>query len=233
MKQDLEQSNSLTDLAARIRAEHDAVGEALRNSVQHAIAAGELLIEAKNQIEHGQWLPWLRDHCGVSERSAQRYIRLARNKVQLANTTCVSDLSLNGALALLTVPRDTLHDDLVDVVVGSLDLEQILANAARSEAETARRAVVLDEAERNVEAMDEIIEKLGIRRGNPGADEIEQIAAEYFGIDFKEYCSTYAEAVASDDYDAAFAIAEHLRDWTVNTLEMGNKLAKAALGSTQ
>jgi hypothetical protein len=107
MKSDLAYSNSLADLAARIAAEHQAVSDKLKESVAHAIAAGELLIEAKTQLDkHGQWLPWLKD-CGVSERSAQRYMRLARNRATVeANTTCVSDLTINGALALLTVPRD-------------------------------------------------------------------------------------------------------------------------------
>ena len=71
---DIDRSNSLTDLAARIKAEHEAVGTALKESVRHAIATGELLIEAKDQLEHGQWQDWLRDYCGVTDRTARRYI---------------------------------------------------------------------------------------------------------------------------------------------------------------
>src|SRR5712671_939062 len=52
-------SNSLPELAARIRAEHAATGEALKSSIDHSIAAGELLIEAKAKVPHGEWLPWL------------------------------------------------------------------------------------------------------------------------------------------------------------------------------
>jgi hypothetical protein len=62
--------NSLPDLAARIKAEHEAVSTALKESVRHAIAAGELLIEAKDRLKHGEWLPWLKDHCTISERTA-------------------------------------------------------------------------------------------------------------------------------------------------------------------
>jgi len=40
-------SNSLADLAARIRSEHEAHTVAMRRSLEHAMAAGELLIEAK------------------------------------------------------------------------------------------------------------------------------------------------------------------------------------------
>jgi hypothetical protein len=47
-------SNSLADLAARIRAEHESASAALKDSVRHAISAGKLLIEAKTQLGHGQ-----------------------------------------------------------------------------------------------------------------------------------------------------------------------------------
>jgi hypothetical protein len=54
-RQDLARSNSLTDLAARIRIEHEATAAALQRRVMHAMAAGDLLIEAKAQLKHGQW----------------------------------------------------------------------------------------------------------------------------------------------------------------------------------
>jgi hypothetical protein len=58
----IEQSNSLADLAARIKNEPRAAADTLKASVRHGIAAGDLLIEAKAQLKHGQWLPWLRDY---------------------------------------------------------------------------------------------------------------------------------------------------------------------------
>src|SRR3954447_26941881 len=101
-------SNSLADLAARIKAEHGAVASALKDSVRHAIAAGELLIEAKAQLAHGQWLPWLSDHCTISERTAQLYMRVAKNRAdieaQIRND--VADLSLSEAAAILALSSD-------------------------------------------------------------------------------------------------------------------------------
>lgn len=100
--------NSLADLAARIRAEHDAAAQSLRDSVRHAIAAGELLIEAKAQLEHGQWLPWLREHCTISERTAQLYMRTAKNREEIETPmrNGVADLSLNETAALLMMSSD-------------------------------------------------------------------------------------------------------------------------------
>jgi hypothetical protein len=105
---DIDKSNSLADLAGRIQAEHGAVSAALKDGVRHAINAGELLIEAKGQIAHGQWLPWLRDHCAISERTAQLYMRVAKNRKEIEEQirTGVADLSLNEAAALLILSSD-------------------------------------------------------------------------------------------------------------------------------
>jgi Protein of unknown function (DUF3102) len=87
---DLARSNSLTDLAARINTEHEAASEALRRSLDHAITAGTLLLEAKAQLSHGQWLPWLKTHCHVPERTARLYMRLARNRAEIGNVAVFS-----------------------------------------------------------------------------------------------------------------------------------------------
>jgi hypothetical protein len=103
-RQDLARSNSLTDLAARIRIEHEATAAALQRRVMHAMAAGDLLIEAKAQLKHGQWLHWLAKHCVISERTAQLYVKLAKKrttieKEQIRND--VADLTLNEERGLL------------------------------------------------------------------------------------------------------------------------------------
>jgi hypothetical protein len=102
-------SNSLADLAARIRAFHQATAEALRRSVENAMAAGDLPIEAKAQLKHGQWLPWLRDHCAMSERTAQLYMRCAKNRAAIeeqVKSATVADLTLNEAAAVLVLISD-------------------------------------------------------------------------------------------------------------------------------
>jgi hypothetical protein len=102
-------SNSLTDLAARIKAEHTAIGDSLRRGVEHAMAAGDLLVEAKAQLKHGEWLPWIRDHCAISDRTAQLYMRVAKNRVAIeeqAKSATVADLTLNEAAAVLMLTSD-------------------------------------------------------------------------------------------------------------------------------
>jgi Protein of unknown function (DUF3102) len=106
---DLAASNSLADLAARIRTEHRAAAASLSDAMRHAMTAGELLIEAKTLVKHGQWLPWLSDHVSISERTAQLYMRVARNRAEIEaakSATAIADLTLNEAAALLMLSSD-------------------------------------------------------------------------------------------------------------------------------
>jgi DUF3102 family protein len=102
-------SNSLTDLAARIRAEHEATKASLKRGAEHAMGAGELLIDARKQVRHGEWLPWLRDHCAMPERTARLYMRLASNRQviesQIGN---VADFSIRGAVALISCSKKSV-----------------------------------------------------------------------------------------------------------------------------
>jgi hypothetical protein len=100
-------SNSLPDLAARIRLYHRKTSESLRESVQHAMDAGDLLIEAKAQLKHGQWLPWLSEHCAISERSAQLYMRVAKGRAVIeVKSAQFADLNLNQIAALLVMTSE-------------------------------------------------------------------------------------------------------------------------------
>ena len=104
----------LQSLAAKINAAHDEALASVRTALGHACRAGDLLLEAKRQLGHGAWLPWLRQHCTtVSERTAQKYMQLARELPKLtANTPPrATDLSLRGALALLSERAESQIED--------------------------------------------------------------------------------------------------------------------------
>jgi hypothetical protein len=135
-------SNSLANLAKRIKIEHAAYGETARKGVDHAMAAGDLLLEAKAQLgQHGQGLPWLAEHCELSVRSAQLYMRLARNRSEIEGKyATVAHLTLQAAASLLApddpddpaVPSFTGNNewytpvewiDRARVVMGSIDVD--------------------------------------------------------------------------------------------------------------
>ena len=111
--------NALVALAADINGEHAAAFGKAREALQHARRAGELLIEAKVGLSHGEWLPWLRDHCEFSERTAQSYMRLASRWPELeAKSAAVADLPLRDALKALAEPASDNGADIVRRING-------------------------------------------------------------------------------------------------------------------
>ena len=66
--------NRLPVLATEINAEHEAALSAISRGMAHALKAGDLLLEAKVAVRHGQWAAWLAKSTNLSERTAQRYM---------------------------------------------------------------------------------------------------------------------------------------------------------------
>lgn len=99
-------SLSLSALAEQINEENRLCEESLRAGLEHALRAGALLLEAKARCDHGTWGAWLRENCEVSERTAQAYMRVARERPALeSKTQRVADLSFRAALQELAAPR--------------------------------------------------------------------------------------------------------------------------------
>lgn len=109
-------TQALRSLAREIQDEHLMCEQAAESAVEHAIKCGELLIEAKTQVKHGEWLPWLEanapEHYGADSwaRQAQKYMRLYDHRDELPNTNHGSHLGINAALAELAEPREVSND---------------------------------------------------------------------------------------------------------------------------
>jgi len=86
--------NRLPALAADIRKAHADVQGAAKTAAQRAIEAGHALMEAKALVEHGGWLPWLREHCALAERTAQLYMKIAKSG---NSPEIIAALGLQGA----------------------------------------------------------------------------------------------------------------------------------------
>jgi Protein of unknown function (DUF3102) len=97
------QDSDLTTLAATVRAGLAAVGRATADMLTHALEVGDALNAAKRLAGHGHWRRWLEIECdGLSERTAQAYMRFANHRQSLAsNPQRAADLSLRGALRLI------------------------------------------------------------------------------------------------------------------------------------
>lgn len=96
-----ELSNSLADLAERIKETHGEFTAAQSMTAEKAIETGTLLCQAKAQCAHGEWLPFLA-RSGVGDRWARRLMQIARSELK---SDTVSDLGIKGTLDYLASRR--------------------------------------------------------------------------------------------------------------------------------
>jgi hypothetical protein len=97
------------DLIKSINDKMRSMLHSYRSSVGHAIEVGELLKEAKARVGHGNFEPWLKEHCNLSFRTARRYMKLAENRAQIEaqfKSANMADLTLSGAQRALTYKPD-------------------------------------------------------------------------------------------------------------------------------
>ena len=120
---------ALDDLAKTINEEHEACRQAMRSAVDHAVRAGELLIEAKSGIAHGEWGEWIGTNCCFSDRTARAYMRLAKElpKLDDEKRQRVAEMPLREALTLIgdktqaKQPPETNDVVPFDVLVKAID----------------------------------------------------------------------------------------------------------------
>ena len=92
----------LETLADVIRTADQGVAHAAANLIEHALAAGDALLQAKAKVGYGNWLQYLKNKCDLSEDRAERYMRLAQGREVLeADSARVRNLSLAQALKLI------------------------------------------------------------------------------------------------------------------------------------
>jgi Protein of unknown function (DUF3102) len=75
---------------------------------QDAIAVGHFLSEQKSKVGHGKWVPWVKNNLQFDVRTAQRYIKLFKNRKFIASTNdTLSFLSLNEGHKAVSKARST------------------------------------------------------------------------------------------------------------------------------
>lgn len=67
------------------------------------LGIGQRLMEAKAMLSHGEWLPWLEDRVDFSVRTANNFMRLAK---EWTNSQALANLGATKALTLLALPPE-------------------------------------------------------------------------------------------------------------------------------
>jgi hypothetical protein len=87
---------------AQIRSLHSECESLVRQTFDTAIVIGGLLSEAKAELGHGHWLPWVEANLPFTDRTARNYMRVYQRRDELKSET-VSDLT--GAYRMLKEPQ--------------------------------------------------------------------------------------------------------------------------------
>jgi len=101
-------NTQLADLVENIKAEHEAAARGAQTWLRHAMNAGDHLCRLKLKVGHGNWLPYVVEHCDMSVSTARIYMRAARNRerIESSNQQRAVDMTLNDVIKLLKGPPD-------------------------------------------------------------------------------------------------------------------------------
>lgn len=175
--------------------------DAQRKGGEAILTIGRCLNEAKAMLPRGEWLPWLAEKVGYSEKTAQNFMRLAR---EFSNPQALADLGATKALKLLALPqeeREKFVEDHNVIDMTTRQLEQAIrerdearkaAEEAKEEANTAEQArakmetdmavtkeslrAVLEEKKRTVEDVDRLQQELEELKSRPVEVAVETVA---------------------------------------------------------
>ena len=126
------ESRSIETITGEILDAKRAGGEAI-------LTIGRCLIEAKDLLSHGEWLPWLNERVEFSERTARNFMRLAR---EWTNRQALADLGASKALTLLALPPEEREqfmeeNNVIDMTTRQLEQAIRERDEARAAAEHA------------------------------------------------------------------------------------------------
>lgn len=118
------QARTIADVTAEIRFYK-------AQTAQGIIEIGKRLLEAKSMLDHGQWLPWLRDQAHFSVQTAQRFMKVA---TEYSNASPVTHLPYTKLLALLAVPAEE-REEFIEVPHEVSGEQKTVAEMSRRELE--------------------------------------------------------------------------------------------------
>lgn len=93
------------EFVSTLNAEYDAWKSAYQNQLEHAIAVGTMLHQAKGKLPHGDWKRWLAENFHGSYQSAHVAMQIAgawtNDKRSLQDTNGHMPQSIRGALSAI------------------------------------------------------------------------------------------------------------------------------------
>lgn len=120
----------------------------LGQAVVKVLEAGNLLIEAKQRLAHGEYLLWVEQACGLKPRYAQRLIKAAEwvNTAHAPHLDGIGDATTLFLLSADATPEDVRQWALERCAAGDPPSRKEVQERKRSRSEAGRQRTVVQEA---------------------------------------------------------------------------------------
>lgn len=145
--------------------------EAKRTGGEAILTIGRCLIEAKDLLPHGEWLPWLTERVEFSPRTAQNFMRLAR---EWTNTQTLADLGASKALSLLALPPEEREqfmeeNNVIDMTTRQLEAAIKERDEAKQSAQKLQETLhdVLEDRSDAYQRLEQLTEELDELKARP------------------------------------------------------------------
>lgn len=232
----------------------DIIGAEIRGLTQQAktmtvwfgIEIGRRLTEAKEMLEHGQWLAYLKEQTEFSRSSAGRLMTLYKKygaaQTSLfgaeANYPTLNNLSISNALRLLAVPEDEREEFAAEHDVEHMsarELDELIKQRDEAEQRAARAEEQVQQAADGAAKADEQYQKakqeLHLLREKLGNAEAQKAAAEKELSELRERPVEVAVEVDEKAVEEAVTAARAKNDaeWAEKMAKVKNELSEAGL----
>lgn len=232
----------------------DIIGAEIRGLTQQAktmtlwfgIEIGRRLTEAKEMLEHGQWLAYLKEQTEFSRSSAGRLMTLykeygaAQTSLFGAETNypTLNNLSISNALRLLAVPEDEREEFAAEHDVEHMsarELDELIKQRDEAEQRAAKAEEQVQQAADGAAKADEQYQKakqeLHLLREKLGNAEAQKAAAEKELSELRERPVEVAVEVDEKAVEEAVTAARAKNDaeWAEKMAKVKNELSEAGL----
>ena len=232
----------------------DIIGAEIRGLTQQAktmtlwfgIEIGRRLTEAKEMLEHGQWLAYLKEQTEFSQPSASRLMRLydeyGAKQMSLfgaeLNYSTLNNLSISNALRLLAVPEDEREEFAAEHDVEHMsarELDELIKQRDEAEQRATRAEEQVQQAADGAAKADEQYQKakqeLHLLREKLGNAEAQKAAAEKELSELRDRPVEVAVEVDEKAVEEAVTLARAKNDaeWAEKMAKIKNELSEAGL----
>ena len=232
----------------------DIIGAEIRGLTQQAkrmtlwfgIEIGRRLTEAKEILDHGQWLPYLKEQTEFSQPTASRFMKLydeyGAKQTSLfgaeLNYSTLNNLSISNALRLLAVPEDEREKFAADNDVEHMstrELDELIRQRDDAEQRAARAEEQVQQAADGAAKADEQYQKakqeLHLLREKLGNAEAQKAAAEKELSELRARPVEVAVEVDEKAVEEAVTAARAKNDaeWAEKMAKVKNELSDAEL----